>query len=85
MISSFVHIAPCWLFLDKDPCLSVFFSWLKIAHPAVFVAQGLEMFHHENASGPQALPQEDAEEDSLEVAPIPQPNVVARGPRGCQR
>lgn len=29
--------------------------------------KGLEMFHHENASGPQALPQEDAEEDQ-EVA-----------------
>ena len=27
------------------------------------------MFHHENASGPQALPQEDAEEDSVDAKP----------------
>eukprot|EP00434_Breviolum_minutum_P031626 symbB.v1.2.027962.t1/scaffold2908.1/size67487/5 len=31
--------------------------------------KGLEMFHHENASGPQALPQEDAEEDSVDAKP----------------
>lgn len=27
------------------------------------------MFHHENASGPQALPQEDAEEDGVDAKP----------------